>query len=422
MSASAHAFDGPPEARHAPLDVAAIREEFPILASTVHGRPLVYLDNAATTQKPRVVIDAITAYYTSTNANVHRGVHTLSERATDAYEAARGTVQRFLGAARPAEIVFVRGATEGINLVAQAFARPRLAPGDEVLITAMEHHSNIVPWQLVCEATGAKLVVAPIDDRGDVVLEAYEALLSPRTRMAALAHVSNALGTVNPVREMVAMAHGRGVPVLVDGAQAAPHLPVDVQALGCDFYAFSGHKIYGPTGIGALYGRAEHLHGMPPWQGGGDMIRSVTFEHTDFNVPPYRFEAGTPDIAGAVGLGAALEWLLSLGLEAVSAHEHDLLAYATERVSALPGVHLLGTAREKAGVLSFTMDGVHPHDVGTVLDSEGVAIRAGHHCAQPVMERYGVTATARASFGVYNTRGEVDALVAAIGKVREVFG
>ena len=422
MTLPAHAFDAAPHAGPGPLDAAALRAEFPILASTVHGRPLVYLDNAATTQKPRAVIDAITAYYTSTNANVHRGVHTLSERATDAYEAARATVQRFLGAARPTEIVFVRGATEGINLVAQAFARPRLSAGDEVLITALEHHSNIVPWQLVCEATGAKLVVAPIDDRGEVILEAWEELLSPRTKMAAVAHVSNALGTVNPVETMVAMARERGVPVLVDGAQAAPHLAVDVAALGCDFYVFSGHKTYGPTGIGAVYGRAEHLHVMPPWQGGGDMIRSVTFEHTEFNVPPYRFEAGTPDIAGAVGLGAALEWLAALDMDAVAAHEHGLLAYATERVTALDGVRLVGTARHKAGVLSFVMEGVHPHDVGTVLDAEGVAIRAGHHCAQPVMERYGVTATARASFGVYNTRAEVDALVAAIGKVREVFG
>ena len=422
MSISAQAFGHDPRPRREALDVAAIRAEFPILTSTVHGRPLVYLDNAATTQKPRAVIDAISAYYTSTNANVHRGVHALSERATDAYEAARAGVQRFLGAARPSEIVFVRGATEGINLVAQAFARPRLHPGDEVLITAMEHHSNIVPWQLVCEATGARLVVAPIDDRGDVIMEAYESLLSPQTRMAAVAHVSNALGTVNPVREMIALAHEHGVPVLVDGAQAAPHLAVDVSELGCDFYVFSGHKTYGPTGIGALYGRAEHLLAMPPWQGGGDMIRSVTFEHTDFAAPPYRFEAGTPDIAGAVGLGAALRWLEALGLDAVAAHEHDLLAYATGRITGIEGVRLVGTARRKAGVLSFVVDGVHPHDVGTVLDSEGVAIRAGHHCAQPVMERYGVTATARASFAVYNTRDEVDALAAAIGKVREVFG
>jgi cysteine desulfurase/selenocysteine lyase len=405
-----------------PFDVERVRADFPILHRLVHGKPLVYLDNAATTQKPRAVIDAISAYYEGSNANVHRGVHTLSELATDAYDGARATVRGFLGAARDSEIVFVRGATEGINLVAQSFARPRLKAGDEVLITGMEHHSNIVPWQLVCEQTGAVLRVVPITDAGELEPGGFERLLSERTRLVALNHVSNALGTVNPVADMIRAAHARGVPVLVDGAQAAPHLAVDVQELGCDFYTFSGHKVYGPTGIGALYGRQAHLEAMVPYQGGGDMIRSVTLEKTEFNVPPYKFEAGTPNIAGAVGLAVALDYLEDLGLDAVAAHEHALLELATEHVGAIPGVRLIGTAHDKAAVLSFVVDGVHPHDVGTVLDSEGIAVRAGHHCAQPVMDRFGVSGTVRASFALYNTAAEVGALMRGLRRVKEIFG
>jgi cysteine desulfurase/selenocysteine lyase len=404
------------------LDVQRLRADFPALAATVRGKPLVYLDNAATTQKPRQVLDAEARYYLESCSNVHRGVHALAEKATALYEGARASAQRFLNARDRSEIVFVRGTTEAINLVAQSFARPRLRPGDEVLVTAMEHHSNIVPWQLVCEATGARLVAAPIDDRGQVMVGEFERRLTERTRIAAVVHVSNALGTVNPVREMIALAHARGVPVLVDGAQAVAHFEVDVQELGCDFYAFSAHKLYGPTGIGVLYGRAEHFDGMPPYQGGGDMIRTVSFEKTEFNVPPYRFEAGTPNIAGAAGLTAAIDYVTGLDRGAAAAWEAELLAEATARVLRLPGVRVVGTAAEKAGVLSFVMAGVHPHDVGTVLDWEGVAVRAGHHCAQPVMARFGVPATARASFAFYNTRDEVDALVRGLGKVREVFG
>ena len=387
------------------LDVKRLREDFPILHTTARGRPLVYLDNAATTQKPRAVIDAMVRYYERDNANVHRGVHELSERATLAYEAARAKVRRLLNAREDREIVFVRGTTEAINLVAQSFGRSRVGPGDEVLVTGMEHHSNIVPWQLLCQERGARLRVLPIDDAGEL----------------ALVHVSNALGTVNPVRDIVAAAHARGVPVLVDGAQAVAHGPVDVQALGCDFYAFSGHKLYGPTGIGVLWARAELLEAMPPWQGGGDMIASVTFAKTTYNDLPYKFEAGTPHVAGAIGLGAAIDYLEAVGLERVAAWEAELLRHAVEALEALPQVRLVGTARERAAVVSFLVDGVHPHDVGTILDQEGIAIRTGHHCAQPVMDRFGIPATARASFGLYNDHEEVEALVRALHRVFEVF-
>ena len=403
------------------LDLAQIRADFPILAQHINGKNLVYLDNAATSQKPRAVIDAITRYYEQINANIHRGVHTLSVRATEAHDTARLTVRRFVNAADTREIIFVRGATEAINLVAQTYGRKHVAAGDEVLITAMEHHSNIVPWQILCEEKGAHLRVAPIDDSGELRLDEFEKLIGPRTKIVAVTHVSNALGTVVPLREMIEMAHKRGVPVLVDGAQAVPHIPVDVQALNCDFYAFSGHKVYGPTGIGVLYGKRALLDAMPPYQGGGDMISSVTFAKTTYNHLPFKFEAGTPDIAGAIALGAALEYIGGLGMDNVAAHEHELLTYASEQVGALEGVRLIGTASMRAGVLSFVMDGVHPHDLGTILDREGIAIRTGHHCAQPVMERFDIPATARASFAVYNTKEEVDALVAGIRKAREVF-
>ena len=397
-----------------------IREDFPALSQTVYGKPLVYLDNAATSQKPQSVIDAITGYYARDCANIHRGIHSLSERATEGYEGTRAKVQRFLNAPDSREIIFVRGTTEGINLVAHSFVRPRLKVGDEVLITAMEHHSNIVPWQIVTEQAGAWLRVAPINDRGELILEEYERLLGPKTRFVSLVHISNALGTVNPVRELIAMAHARGVPVLVDGAQAVPHLNVDVQRLGCDFYAFSGHKVYGPTGVGVLYGKAALLDAMPPYQGGGDMIRSVTFEKTEYNTLPHKFEAGTPNIAGTIGLGAAIDYVETIGLDNIAAHEGELLCYATGVVSAIPGVRIIGTASRKAGVLSFVLDGVHPHDAGTILDREGIAVRAGHHCAQPVMARFGVPATTRASFAMYNTFEEVDALARGILKVKEI--
>jgi cysteine desulfurase/selenocysteine lyase len=404
------------------LDLERIRADFPALDQEAYGKPLVYLDNAATTQKPRAVIDAVRSFYEHDCANVHRGVHMLSQRATVAYENARTVVKRHLGAADSREIVFVRGTTEAINLVASSFVRPLLNAGDEVLISAMEHHSNIVPWQMLCEERDAKLVVIPIDDRGEIILEEYERLLTDRTRIVGLVYVSNALGTVNPVRKMIESAHNKGVPVLLDGAQAVPHLRVDVKDLDCDFFAFSAHKVYGPTGIGVLYGKKTHLDGMVPYQGGGDMILSVTFDGTTFNEPPHRFEAGTPNIEGAIGLAAALEYIAGLGLDAVEAHESELLAEATRKVTEIPGVRLIGSARHRAGVLSFVMKGTHPHDIGTILDTEGVAIRAGHHCAQPVMLRYNVSATARASFGVYNTTEEIDALVRGLKKVREVFG
>ncbi len=404
------------------LDIEKIREDFPILKQRPHGKPLVYLDNAATTQKPQVVIDALVEYYTESNANIHRGVHFLSQKATEAYEAVRGKTASFLGAASPEEIVFVRGATEGINLVMHSYCRKHFEPGDEVLITGMEHHSNIVPWQLLTEETGAVLRVVPLNDRGEVELKAFEEMLGPKTRFVALPHVSNALGTVNPVAEMVAKAHELSVPVLIDGAQAVAHRSVDVQALDCDFYVFSGHKLYAPTGIGVLYARREHLESMDPFQGGGDMIASVTFEKTTYNRVPHKFEAGTPNIAGTIAMGRAIDYVQEIGLERIGAYEDELLEYATARVGALPGVRLIGTAADRASGLSFDLEGVHPHDVGTILDREGVAVRAGHHCAQPVMERFGVTATVRASFAFYNTREEVDALVAALETVREVFG
>ncbi|MCX7011998.1 MAG: cysteine desulfurase [Candidatus Sumerlaeota bacterium] len=405
-----------------PFDVAKVRADFPILRRRVYGKPLVYLDNAATTQKPRRVIEAITRFYEEECSNVHRGVHWLSQRATDRYEGARETVRRFLHAAEAREIVFTRGATESINLVANAYGRAHVGRDDEVLITAMEHHSNIVPWQILCEEKGARLRVAPIDNRGDLVLDEFKNLLSHRTKLVAVVHVSNALGPVNPVKAVVEMAHARGIPVLIDGAQAVPHLHLDVRALDCDFYVFSGHKIYGPTGIGALYGKAALLERMPPYQGGGDMILSVTFEKTLYNTIPYKFEAGTPDIAGAIGLGAALDYVESIGLPNIAMHERDLMSYATHALLGVPGLRIIGQAREKAGALSFTLDCAHPHDIGTIVDQEGVAIRTGHHCAQPVMERYGVPATARASFAMYNTREDVDALVQALHKVVELFG
>jgi len=404
-----------------PLGSVRWRTDFPILRERVNGKPLVYLDNAATTQKPQAVIDALSSYYAHDNANVHRGVHTLSQRATDIYETARVKIQRFINAASAEEIVFVRGATEAINLVAQSYARPRLKPGDEILVSAMEHHSNIVPWQLLGEQTGAVLKVVPINDAGELELDAFRRLLGPRTRLVAITHLSNALGSIVPIEAVIALAHDRGVPVLIDGAQAISHLPVDVRALGCDFYAFSGHKIYGPTGIGVLYGRKELLDAMPPYQGGGDMISSVTFERTEYNDLPYKFEAGTPNIAGAIGLGAALDYVSAIGMRAIAAHEQDLLSYATEAVSGIPGLRIIGTARRKASILSFMLEGLHPHDVGTILDNEGVAIRAGHHCAMPVMQRYGIVGTARASFALYNTREEVDALAAGIRKAQEMF-
>jgi cysteine desulfurase/selenocysteine lyase len=406
----------------APFDVARLRREFPILEQRVRGRPLVYLDTAATAQKPRAVVEAETRFYFEDNANVHRAVHLLSERATAAYEGARSKVARFLGASSAREVVFVRGTTEALNLVAFTFGRQRVSQGDEILLTEMEHHSNIVPWQMLAEERRARLVVAPVDDRGVLPLDELERRLGPRTRLLALAHVSNALGTVNPVARICEMARARGVPVVVDGAQGAPHGPVDVGALGCDFYAFSGHKAYGPTGIGALWGKREHLEAMPPWQGGGDMILSVTFEKTVFNEIPYKFEAGTPNIAGAVGLGAAVDWLSSLDLAGAAAHEGRLLAHGAERIQRVAGVRLLGTAPEKAGILSFLLGDVHPHDVGTVLDREGIAVRTGHHCAQPLMQRFGVTATVRASLGLYNTTAELDALAEGLEKVRRMFG
>jgi cysteine desulfurase/selenocysteine lyase len=409
------------QAQNRLFDVEQARRDFPILRQKIHGKPLVYLDNANTTQKPRAVIDAERDVYETYYANVHRGVHQLSVKAGEAFEAARVKVQRFLNAREAREIVFVRGTTEAINLVAQTFGRKNVREGDEILISHMEHHSNIVPWQLLCEQTGGKLRVAPINDAGELILEELEALLSPRTKLVAVAHVSNALGTINPIERIVAMAHARSIPVLIDGAQGAPHLPVDVRAIGCDFYAFSGHKIYGPSGIGVLYGKSELLEAMPPYHGGGDMILSVTFEKTTYNTLPYKFEAGTPNIAGTIGLGAAIDYVSELGLSAIAAWEHELLGYGTTLLKALPGLRLVGTAKEKASVLSFVLEGIHPHDLGTVLDYEGIAIRTGHHCAQPVMDRYGVPATARASLAFYNTRDELEVLARGIVKAQEMF-
>ncbi len=401
--------------------VEEVRRDFPILHQQVYGHQLVYLDNAATSLKPQAVIDAISHYYECGNANIHRGVHFLSEHATEEHEAARRTVQAFLNAADKREIIFVRSATEGINLVAQTHGRKHVGAGDEVLITAMEHHSNIVPWQMLCEEKDATLRVIPINDRGELLMDELPKLLGPRTKLLAVTHVSNALGTINPLRKIVEIAHSHGVPVVVDGAQAVPHLKVDVQELDCDFYVFSGHKVYGPTGIGVLYGKRALLEAMPPYQGGGDMIRSVTFEKTLYNDLPYKFEAGTPNIGGAIGLGAAIDYINHLGIDNIAVHEHDLLVYATEALSAIPDIRIIGTAAEKAAVISFIIEGIHPHDIGTILDREGIAIRTGHHCAQPVMQRFRIPATARASFALYNTRGEVDALVEGIQKVKEVF-
>ena len=405
----------------APLNVHRLREDFPILRQTVHGRPLVYLDNAATTQKPLAVLDALMTYYSEDNANVHRGVHTLSQRATQEFEDARVTVQRFINAASPREIIFTRNATEGINLVAQTFGRARLAPGDDVVVSVMEHHSNIVPWQMVCGERGASLRVIPMTDEGVLQLEEYERLLGPTTRLVSIVHLSNSLGTINPVRQMIAMAHRAGVPVLVDGSQAVHHMAVDVQALDADFYVFTGHKLYGPTGIGVLYGKEHLLEEMPPYQGGGDMISSVTFEKTTYNTLPYKFEAGTPNVADAVGLAAAVNYVTAIGLDRIEAHERDLVAYGMAALSKVPGLTLVGTAPEKGSVMSFVMDGVHPHDIGTIVDQEGVAIRTGHHCTQPLMQRLGVPATARASVALYNTLDEIDALVVALQKVRTLF-
>jgi cysteine desulfurase / selenocysteine lyase len=408
-------------APQADLDVEAIRQDFPILHQEVNGHPLVYLDNAASSQKPVQVIEAVDAYYRQDNANVHRGVHRLSQRATDAYEGARDKVRRFLNARSDKEIIFVRGATEAINLVAQSFVRPQLKAGDEVLISHTEHHANIVPWQMVCEQTGASLKVIPMTESGELDLSDLDDLLNERTRILAIGHVSNALGTINPIKDIIARARAKSIPVLVDGAQAVPHLAVDVQDLDCDFYVFSGHKMLAPTGIGALYGRQELLEVMPPWQGGGDMILSVSFTHTDYNALPYKFEAGTPHIAGAIGLGAAIDYMQSIGIDRLAAYEHHLLTEATARLEAIDGIRIIGTAPNKASVLSFLIEDVHPHDVGTIFDQQGVAIRAGHHCAQPVMQFYGIAATARASFTFYNTEQEIDALVNAIHTTQELF-
>lgn len=420
MSTAAKRTTGP--AQSTPFDVERVRRDFPILSREIAGHPLAYLDNAASSQRPRSVIDAEAHYYAEIHANVHRGVHTLSQLATEAYEGARDSVRRFINAASMREIIFVRGTTEAINLVAQSYARPRLTPGDEILITWLEHHSNIVPWQLLAGQTGARLRVAPINRAGEVDVAALESMLSPRTRLVAVAHISNALGTIVPVRRIITAAHARSIPVLLDGAQAVPHKAVDVRELDCDFYAFSGHKMFAPTGIGVLYGREALLEAMPPWQGGGDMILKVSFEGTTYNALPYKFEAGTPHIAGAVGLGAAIDYVEALGMDRIGAYEHGLLEYATAALRAVPGLHLIGTAAEKASVLSFVLDGIHAHDIGTILDSEGIAIRTGHHCAMPVMDYYGVPATARASLAFYNTRAEIDRLVAALAKAREVFG
>ena len=410
MTSNAHSFD-----------VARIREDFPVLHQMVNGKPLVYLDNAATTQKPQAVIDALVRYYSADNSNVHRGVHTLSQRATEDYDSGRSKARQFLNAASDEEIIFVKGTTDGINLVAHSYARQHLGEGDEIIISTMEHHSNIIPWQVLCQEKGAHLRVIPISDAGELSMDEYESLLSSRTKLVAITHVSNVLGTVNPIKQIVEMAHSQGVPVLVDGAQATPHMPVDVQKLGCDFYVFSGHKIYGPTGIGVLYGKAGLLEAMPPYQLGSDMIKSVTFERTVYNDLPYKFEAGTPNIAGVIGMGAAIDYLTEIGMDRIDNYEHGLLEYGTECLSGIDGVKIVGNAQGKASVLSFVMDCAHPHDIGTILDTEGVAIRTGHHCAQPLMNRYGVPATARASLSFYNTKDEVDLLVKAIDRVIEVF-
>ena len=404
------------------FDVARIREDFPVLRQKIHGKPLIYFDNGATSQKPQIVIDTLSRYYSTENSNIHRGVHHLSERATTAYEAARGKVRSFINAGSDKEIIFVRGTTEAINLVAQSYGRSFLKAGDEIIVSAMEHHSNIVPWQMLCEQVGARLRVIPINHDGEIVMDEYRRLLNEKTKFVSVTHVSNALGTIVPVKEIIALAHERSIPVLLDGAQAVPHLKVDVQELGCDFYAFSGHKMFGPTGVGVLFGRQELLEKMPPYQGGGDMISLVTFEKTHYNVLPYKFEAGTPHIAGGIGLGAAIDYLQGLDWDRLAAHEHELLSYATETLSEFKPARIIGTAKEKAGVISFVIDHIHAHDVGTILDQEGVAVRAGHHCAMPVMQRFGVPATTRASFAFYNTTEEIDVMVRGLHRVLKVFG
>jgi cysteine desulfurase / selenocysteine lyase len=419
MKAAPHLAElRPPTGR---FDVARVREDFPIFKQKVHGKPLVYFDNGATSQKPQSVIDALSHYYSAENSNIHRGVHYLSERATAAYEAARDKVRGFINARSDKEIIYVRGTTEAINLVTQSYGRTFLKTGDEIIISAMEHHSNIVPWQILCEQVGAKLRVIPINHDGEIVMDEYRRLLNEKTKFVSVTHVSNALGTIVPAKEIVALAHERSIPVLLDGAQAVPHLRVDVQDLGCDFYAFSGHKMFGPTGVGVLYGRGDLLDKMPPYQGGGDMISLVTFEKTHYNVLPYKFEAGTPHISGGIGLGAAIDYLQALDWQGLAAHEHALLSYATESLLSIDGLRIIGTAKEKAGVLSFVFDHIHAHDVGTILDQEGVAVRSGHHCAMPVMQRFGVPATTRASFAFYNTIEEIDVLVKAIHRALKVF-
>jgi cysteine desulfurase / selenocysteine lyase len=402
-------------------DVGKIREDFPIFRERVNGQPLIYLDSAATTQKPQTVIDALIHFYTRECANIHRGVHSLSERATASYEASREKIRQFINASSVQEIVFLRGTTEAINLVAQTYGRTHVGAGDEILISGMEHHSNIVPWQMLCAEKGARLRVVPINQRGELIFEEYEKLLSPRTRLVAVASVSNALGTINPVREIVRLAHKHNIPVLVDGAQTVQLMSVDIQELGCDFFAFSGHKMYGPTGIGVLYGKERLLDAMPPYQGGGDMISSVTFEKTLYNRLPYKFEAGTPNVAGGIGLGAAVDYIAAIGMDKISAHEQELIGYGTQALSTIDGLRVIGTAKEKAGVLSFVVEGIHPHDIGTILDKDGIAIRTGHHCAQPVMEFFQIPATARASLGLYNTRDDIEALIGGLRKVKEVF-
>ncbi len=403
------------------FDVERVRADFPLLRQQVNGKPLVYLDNGATSQKPQCVIDELVRYYTTENANVHRGVHTLSQLATDDYEGARGKVRRFLNAADDREIIYTKGTTEGINLVAQTFGRQNVGPGDEIVVSNMEHHSNIVPWQMLCEEKGAVLRVVPIDDSGELLMDEYEAMVGPRTKLVSITHVSNALGTVVPVERIIGIAHAQGVPVLLDGAQAVPHMPVDVKRLDCEFYVFSGHKLFGPTGIGILYGKGEILEALPPYQGGGEMIKSVTFEKTIYNDLPYKFEAGTPHIAGAVGLGAAVDYVQALGFEGIEAHEAELLEYGVRALTAIEGLRIVGTAHHKAGILSFTLENIHPHDIGTILDEQGIAIRTGHHCAQPVMQRFQIPATARASLAFYNTKQDIDALVHGLDRVIEVF-
>jgi cysteine desulfurase/selenocysteine lyase len=414
---------GDPQAvsNNAPLDAAQVRKDFPVLHQLVNGKPLVYLDNGATSQKPQCVIDALVRYYTTDNANVHRGVHTLSQRATDDYENARSKIRSFLNAASDQEIIYTRGTTESINLVAQTFGKQNIGPGDEIIVSNMEHHSNIVPWQILCEEKGSKLRVVPIDDSGELLVDEFEAMLGPRTKLVSITHVSNALGTIVPAERIVELAHAHGVPVLLDGAQAVPHMRVDVRSLDCDFYVFSGHKLFGPTGIGVLYGKAELLESMSPYQGGGEMIKSVTFEKTLYADLPYKFEAGTPNIAGAIGLGEAIDYVEALGFDRIMAHEQELLDYGSRALSSIEGVHIIGTAAHKSGILSFIMDGVHPHDIGTILDAEGIAVRTGHHCAQPVMDRFQIPATARASMAMYNTKEDIDALVLGIDRVIEVF-